>query len=65
MIPFFKYIVTIFSTDAASVLFRKEVPGVGWNGMIRNGMRKRVMSKSYDDGGALLKRCVQFIDSKK
>ena len=33
MIPFFKYIVTIFSTDAASVLFRKEVPGMEWDGI--------------------------------
>jgi hypothetical protein len=29
VIPFFRYVVTIFSTEAASVRFRKEVPGSG------------------------------------
>jgi hypothetical protein len=27
VIPFLRYVVTIFSTEAASVRFRKEVPG--------------------------------------
>jgi hypothetical protein len=50
VIPFFRYVVTIFSTEAASVRLRKEVPG---SGRERGGGRERGIRGTDREGGGM------------